>query len=115
MKDRHALLATLHHLYSLEINCGLSCFWDGGWDLWIGDELNGISAEGSVERLDDAAAWLRKHAADVVRGWRRARRAMRARAAFQVAREHSSPPSSEREGSREEPKPTPQPPARGDP
>lgn len=32
-------------LYEHEINCGVSSFWDQGYRAWIGDDLNGRSAE----------------------------------------------------------------------
>ncbi len=50
-------------LYSREINCGLSCFWDGGWDVWIGDELNGFCAAATVDLIADAAVWFAEAAA----------------------------------------------------
>lgn len=85
MSERdHSLEATLRHLYSLEINCGLACFWDGGWDVWIGDELNGYAAEGNVDTISEVAPWLRNAAANVVRGWRRERRAQKRRLALTV-------------------------------
>jgi hypothetical protein len=31
---------TMQSLYDSEINCRVSCFWDGGWDVFIGDEIN---------------------------------------------------------------------------
>lgn len=83
VREAHALEATLRHLYKLEINCGMASFWDGGWDVWIGDDLNGIHAENNVDTIAEVAPWLRRNAADVVRGWRRARRAERRRAEFQ--------------------------------
>lgn len=32
-------------LYEHEINCGVSSFWDEGYRAWIGDDLNGRTAE----------------------------------------------------------------------
>jgi len=32
-------------LYASEINCGVQSFWDGEWQAWIGDEMNGIKYE----------------------------------------------------------------------
>lgn len=78
------LQQTLEHLYRREINCGLSSFWDGGWDVWIGDELNGYRAEGNVNTLAEAAPWLRKHAAEVIRKWRRERNAISRRARMEI-------------------------------
>lgn len=50
----------LEILYANEINCGLQSFWDGGWTVWIGDEMNGRRAERSFEReqFADIAPWL---------------------------------------------------------
>jgi hypothetical protein len=31
----------MRKLYESEINCALSCFWDNGWDVKLGDEMNG--------------------------------------------------------------------------
>jgi hypothetical protein len=35
----------LQELYDSEINCELSSFWDGGWRIRLGDELNGYVFE----------------------------------------------------------------------
>lgn len=32
----------LEMIYNLELNAGISWFWDGGYDVWLGDEINGI-------------------------------------------------------------------------
>lgn len=50
----------LSALYRHEINCGLSSFWDGGWTVWIGDEMNGFRSEASFspEHFDRIPAWL---------------------------------------------------------
>lgn len=55
------LTAVLQELYENEINVSLSCFWDGGWDIKIGDLLNGWKATAVFEndQLDTTAAmWL---------------------------------------------------------
>lgn len=51
-------------LYRNEINCGLSSFWDGGWRVWIGDEMNGYKAEADFtnEQFLDIPAWLADNA-----------------------------------------------------
>jgi hypothetical protein len=84
MQRDQGLVATLRHLYSLEINCGLSSFWDGGWTAWIGDELNGYRATADLDRVEEVAAWLRAEAANVIRGWRRERRALKRRESMAV-------------------------------
>lgn len=56
------LSEALIELHKHEINCGLSSFFDSGFDVWIGDNINGISHESrfTAEELDDgtAALWL---------------------------------------------------------
>jgi hypothetical protein len=49
-------------LYDGEINASLSWLWDGGIDVSIGDDLNGIVAGNQVATLADAAEWLRANA-----------------------------------------------------
>lgn len=58
------LETVLAALYRNEINCGLSSFWDGGWTVWIGDEMNGRRAEAEFDRgdLDKIPAWLADNA-----------------------------------------------------
>ena len=55
-----SLQIAMSSLYRHEINCGIKCFWDGGWDVWIGDDLNGVRAETSLlpDELDQAGSWL---------------------------------------------------------
>ncbi len=55
-----ALAEALCALYRSEINCGLSSFWDGGWDVWIGDDMNGYAARQQFldEDFDQIAPWL---------------------------------------------------------
>lgn len=45
-------------LYASEINCGIQSFWDGAWQAWIGDEMNGIKAEDFNIPFDDLGEWL---------------------------------------------------------
>ena len=42
-------------LHQSEINAGLQTFWDCGFRVWIGDELNGRAAEAEMGPRD--AAW----------------------------------------------------------
>lgn len=51
-------------LYSHEINVGLSSFWDGGWSVWIGDDMNGRRAEADFlhSQFADIPAWLADNA-----------------------------------------------------
>jgi len=48
----------LDRLYASEINYSLSCLWDGGIDVKLGDRLNGFAAETNVKNAAEAAAWL---------------------------------------------------------
>ena len=54
----------LQALYAHEINVGMQSFYDGGWQVWIGDEMNGRRAEESFEREDfhEIPAWLMRAA-----------------------------------------------------
>ena len=52
----------LQELYESEINFEMSCFWDGGIDWKLGDEMNGFNAKGcadtvpeAIQELNDAA------------------------------------------------------------
>ena len=52
----------MRDLYNSEINCSVSCFWDGGWTVKIGDFINGFQAEATIDNSDfwglEAARWL---------------------------------------------------------
>ena len=48
----------LDKLYDSEINFSISCFWDNGIDVKLGDEMNGFRAETNVATSAEAAAWL---------------------------------------------------------
>lgn len=54
----------ISRLYDSEINCGLSSFWDSGWVVWIGDDLNGRKAEEHFfpEQFHEIAGWLHQEA-----------------------------------------------------
>jgi hypothetical protein len=45
-----------------EINCAISSFWDNGWDVKLGDEMNGFVAEGNFRTLDECADFLDRQA-----------------------------------------------------
>ncbi len=49
-------------LYESEINFSISCFWDGGFEVKLGDELNGIVAQTRVDKWDELERWLRSEA-----------------------------------------------------
>ena len=52
----------MRHLYRHEINCEISCFWDGGWDVRLGDRINGFKAEDNFDTLPECAAFLEARA-----------------------------------------------------
>lgn len=55
-----SLIKTIQALYGSEINCGVQTFFDRGFDVWIGDSLNGERAMESfaIEQEWAAAEWL---------------------------------------------------------
>ncbi|WP_315731636.1 MULTISPECIES: hypothetical protein [unclassified Bradyrhizobium] len=53
-----AVIDIPQHLYDREINFSISCFWDGGFMVKLGDDLNGFLAEETVSTFDEALAWL---------------------------------------------------------
>jgi hypothetical protein len=55
----------MNHLYRHEINCAISCFWDGGWDVKLGDSINGFKAESCFDTLPECAAFLEARAREV--------------------------------------------------
>jgi hypothetical protein len=54
------LTTVLRRLYASEINAGLSSFWDGGWDVWIGgvrsDPCERVMFDD--DQFDQIAPWL---------------------------------------------------------
>jgi hypothetical protein len=52
----------MKNLYESEINCSISGFWDNGWDVELGDEMNGIVAEGNFRTLGECADFLDRQA-----------------------------------------------------
>jgi len=58
------LQETMEALYDSEINCSISCMWDGGWDVKLGDHMNGFKDTTTVESLTEAASWLRTKAVE---------------------------------------------------
>jgi hypothetical protein len=55
-------MSILQRLYDSEINFEVSAFYDAGFDVRLGDPLNGFLAEGKVETWAAAEAWLRDQA-----------------------------------------------------
>ena len=63
-------MSIIQELYDLEINVTISWFWDAGFDLTLGDEINGIRAQTTVETWAKAEWWLRETAAEYWPGCR---------------------------------------------
>ena len=51
-------------LYESEINCSVDTFWDGGYTVKLGDEMNGFVAEKECKSSREAAEFLDKAARD---------------------------------------------------
>jgi hypothetical protein len=66
------LESVLQQLHDSEINAGVQMFFDAGTRVWIGDEINGIRAETTINRTAaarlkwpeglSAASWLHETA-----------------------------------------------------
>jgi hypothetical protein len=54
------LAAELQKIYDSEINVRISWLWDGGIDVWLGDEVNGYVAEETVSAVSEIAPWLQE-------------------------------------------------------
>ena len=55
-------MSILQSLYDSEINFEVSCFYDAGFDVQLGDGLNGFIEQCKVETWQQAEAWLRDQA-----------------------------------------------------
>lgn len=53
-----AVVNILNWLYDEEQNVLIGSFWDGGWNVALGDSVNGFSATGDFEDLGDGVRWL---------------------------------------------------------
>jgi len=63
LRIRHANLEeTLAELYGSEINASISWLWDSGFNIALGDDLNGFRAKTTVTTLAEAADWFRDNA-----------------------------------------------------
>jgi hypothetical protein len=49
-------------LYDSEINFSVSCLWDGGFQVKLGDATNGYKYEASLDSWDDVEPWLKSSA-----------------------------------------------------
>lgn len=55
-------LDVFQELYDSEINFSVKCFWDGGFDVRLGDDMNGTRAETNVRTWAEVNRWLRTEA-----------------------------------------------------
>jgi hypothetical protein len=71
--------ALIQRLYDSEINLTVqfSSFYDGGFTVKIGDELNGFRAEDQVQRWSDVEKWMRMKAIELYPDSKFARAEMR--------------------------------------
>ena len=60
MSDSRDLAAELQKIYDSEINARISWLWDGGIDVWLGDEVNGYVAEETLSAAAEIAPWLQE-------------------------------------------------------
>lgn len=56
-------------LYAHELNFSLSCFWDGGFDVKLGDAIHGFKAEANFATLAECAVWLDERAREYYPGY----------------------------------------------
>lgn len=51
-------MSVMQDLYHSEINVMITTFWDGGWDVRLGDEMNGFPAVTTLKRWGEVEPWL---------------------------------------------------------
>ena len=51
-------MSVMQDLYHSEINFAVSTFWDGGFRVKLGDEVNGFRAETTCNRWGEVEPWL---------------------------------------------------------
>jgi hypothetical protein len=60
LESEATTLAILRDLYDSEINYAVSCLWDGGYDVRLGDDLNGYDAVVTgLQSWHEVAQWLK--------------------------------------------------------
>ena len=52
------LQTILGQFYDYETNVQVSSFWDGGWTIKIGDEMNGFKESKNFDTLEEGTTWL---------------------------------------------------------
>lgn len=58
-------MSVLQRLYDSEINFSISVFWDGGFDVKLGDAMNGFDAETNVRTYLEVESWLEAKAKEI--------------------------------------------------
>jgi hypothetical protein len=48
----------LQDLYDSEINFSIVTFWDNGFEVKLGDDMNGFVASGNAAQFSNAVEWL---------------------------------------------------------
>lgn len=51
-------MSVFQDLYDSEINFSVSTFWDGGFEVKLGDEMNGFVAEATLTHYGQVSPWL---------------------------------------------------------
>ena len=51
-------MSVFQELYDSEINFTISVLWEGGFDVKLGDNLNGFDAEATLARWSDVESWM---------------------------------------------------------
>jgi hypothetical protein len=57
----HAVII-LQDLYDSEINFSIVSFWDNGFEVKLGDDMNGFVASGNAQEFANAVEWLKVRA-----------------------------------------------------
>ena len=58
--DMETLEDELQKIYDSEINVSISSLWDAGFDVKLGDEMNGFPEETQVRTVADILPWLQQ-------------------------------------------------------
>ena len=60
------LVKALRQLYESETNIEIACFWDVGWTVKLGDQLNGFFAQREFknDELGELPGWIEKQSAE---------------------------------------------------
>lgn len=51
-------MSVMQEIYDNEVNISITTFWDGGYEVKLGDPMNGFVAERNVDRWDQVEPWL---------------------------------------------------------